>query len=223
MVNVYKSQSPPEVWERADPLDFAWFGYASERMQNQYRNSKEIGPSIALRRLMEAEVRDQLAFRNLCAVGFRTMPNLSESQEHIPTMMFQSDAVKIDWEKSEISGLGRRFESVKVARLIDHANENTTSAPETPPPIESGILPKPKSRGGRKSYYVQARAVLEELYAEHPAYRLWPATRLYETFNERYQRRFTPTGDKVVPPISERALRDYISRYRRELAETDGN
>lgn len=110
---------------------------------------------MTLRLLMEAHVRAELANGSLMATGYRTHPGLSEQPEIVPAFMFESQAVIINWDVSEISGLGRRFESVTVSQFHVPANENEPVAPPMPS----------RERRGPKGYGVilaEAVAALNE-------------------------------------------------------------
>ena len=132
MVNSYPSQPNEKIWKSGDSLDFAWFGNAHENLQNQYRDAKGEGSTNAIRMLMEADVRAELADGSLIAFGYRIPPNLSEQPETIPTFMFASHAVIINWDESIITGLSRRYESVTVTRHHVSANESESPVSQTP-------------------------------------------------------------------------------------------
>ncbi|HEY1604498.1 MAG TPA: hypothetical protein VGF77_02760 [Allosphingosinicella sp.] len=222
MVNSSPFESEQELWDKGSQLHSAWFEFASPELKNQYRESESQRRTLALKMLMEAEVRMHLGDGEFASFGFCTLPSLSNGPVRIPAFIFKSEAVAVDWDKAEVTGLGRRFEDVRVVRLVEGANENDDFAEITSDPAGAKAL-KPQSRGGRKGYYLQSCEVLKELYAEHPAYRAWSAGRILEAFNERYRLKFTPPGHKAIAPISERTLRDYLAQYRQESAETGSN
>lgn len=159
MVNSYPSQTIEEIWKSGDSLCSAWFAYAPARMRNQFSNASGEGSSIALRMLMEADVRTQLACGILSAFGFRTMPGISDGPEPIPAITFEPDAVSIDWNKSELIGLGRRFESIRVTRLIAPANENSSA---------KSVRPQQKKRGAKGYADILSEAIASlKLDEEH--------------------------------------------------------
>lgn len=163
MVNSLASQSNYEIWQIAHPLDFARHHYSPPRLKEQFAEAKTKGPSKAIEMLMEADVRASLMSGALSAFGFCTSPDLSDGPMAIPQSIFGADAVTVDWEKSVIDGLGRRFEAVRVCRLITAANEN---------PAEAVPSHQPGKRGA-KGYTAIFEEAYKSLELEHPDFADW--------------------------------------------------
>lgn len=203
-----------DTWQLADPLDFAWFGFAPSDLKTQYRDSGDSpGRTAALRQMMEAEVRGKIGDGELAAYGILTAPKLEDTARRIPTTLFQAQSASIDWDQGIITSLGRTFAEIRVCGLEMLRLE---AAAFTDPVSEN--TPRNKRGGGRISQYPQAREILEALLAV-PSYASLSAARLLEPFNRAYLDKFCPPDGKL-PPVSERSLRNYLKRYRQELAET---
>lgn len=197
-----------ENWKDAAPLDFAWFNFSSIELREQYRDSgNNEAKSQTLRQLMQGDVRFAVGDRELIALGIQTTPSLGNDPVHIPAAMFASEMAKIDWEKSEIEALSRKFEEVRICKTILRVIE------ERPIPIAISQ----KRGGGRPSAYENARLVLAALFIENPVYRNASAARLLPIFNDRYLQQFGQSELKIAP-ISERSLREHLKHYRQELA-----
>ncbi len=201
-------------WQTADPLDFAWFGYAPSPLKEQFENAGDhAGRTATLRRLMEAEVRGQIGDGELIAFGVLIAPELEDTPRQLPSALFEADSTSVDWGDGTVAGLGRTFAEVRVC-------VGQTSEPE--PIVEldqADNAGRPTKRGGgRTSQYPQVREILEALFAE-PSYAALSAARLLEPFNLAFLEKFQPPGGKIAP-ISERSLRDHLKVYRQELAET---
>jgi hypothetical protein len=205
---------PADTWQLADPLDFAWFGYAPNGLKTQYREAGD-NPvrTAALRQMMEAEVRGRIGDGELTAYGILTAPKLEDTARRIPPTLFQAQSASVDWDQGIITSLGRTFAEVRVCDLERQELEATTIAVPT-----REQAPRTKRGGGRPSQYPQARDILELLFVE-PSYQALAAARLLEPFNRAYLDKYCPPDGKLSP-ISERSLRDHLKRYRQELAET---
>jgi hypothetical protein len=202
-------------WQTADELYFGWFAYSPFELKERYRDS---GQNEALSKSLELEmqmlIRERIGSGEIVALGVQILPELKSEAEQIPKILFQSAEVDIDWECGRISGLGRQFND---ARICLSAETNT-------PPVK-GIAPVAANAnrgGGRPSQYMKIREVLQELFADHPAYQQFPAARLLETFNIRYLAKFAAPGVSIAP-VSERSLRQHLKTYRQELAGTGKN
>jgi hypothetical protein len=202
-----------ENWKDAAPLDFAWFYFATVELKEQYRGSGDNDANaFALRQLMQGDVSRSVANFELIALGIQTIPSLEIEPIRIPPAMFASGTPQIDWEKSIIEALGRKFEEVRICvptfQIIG----------ESPIPMEI----QQRRGGGRRSAYENARVILAALFAENPIYRKASPASLLPIFNERYLIEFGQSEIKIAP-ISERSFRDHVKRYRQELAETGSN
>ena len=187
-----------ENWQAAEPLNSAWFQLAPTDLKNQYRDSGDSDArTAAIRHMMEGEVQHRVGNKELIALGIQIKPSLGIGPEHIPAMMFASDAVKINWDKSEIEGLGRLLGDVRICIPII---ENAEIA-------ESDAVTVTKRGGGRNHIYPLARIVLAELCSVNPAYLRFSAEKLEPVFNERYLKQFS-TPDLKRAPVSTRSLRD---------------
>ena len=202
-----------ENWKDAAPLDFAWFNFATFELKERYRDSGHSDANaLSLRQLMQGDVSLAVANIDLIALGIQTIPSLENEPIRIPPVMFASAMAQIDWEKSKIEALGRKFEEVRICvatlQIIG----------ETLIPFD---IPQ-KRGGGRHSAYPNARVVLAALFDENSAYRNASPARLLPIFNDRYLIEF---GQSELPiaPMSERSFRDHVKRYRQELAETGIN
>lgn len=209
-----------ENWQTADALDFAWFGYAPGELKEQLQNAgSNPGRDATLRRLMEAEVSGQIGHGELIAIGVLIAPELEDTPRQIPSALFQAHSTSIDWAEGTVAGLGRTFAEVRVCLPQARPPEPMAEPAEPAQPDSSG---NPEKRGGgRNSHYPQAREILEALFAE-PSHATQSAARLLEAFNRAYLEKFRPPDGKISP-IGERSLRDYLKRYRQELAGTGRN
>lgn len=210
-----KSSPEMEFWQSADPLNFAWFGFAPDRLKEQYRDAGgNEHRTLGLRRVMEMETLAQLAHGELRAFGFRVQPDLSESVVEIPQFLFEAHDTQVDWDKSTVSGLGRRFEGVKAG---------ITSSAASPCPLGElpvNYIPLPmggKSKGGRRDTFHQSAQVLRCLF-QIEGNRDLSAERLHPAFKVEFERQFS-----AIPAPSIRTLREQLKRFRQEPAETGNN
>lgn len=201
-------------WKEADLFKDAWFHYGPSELRNRYRDSgRNPHLSKSLELDMKLDVRARIEEGEILAFGVQMAPELKTDPEEISAVLFQSSDAKIDWEKGRISSFGREFHDVRVCLCAD-----SNASPEK----KVVLAPNSKRGGGRPDQYSNAREILLELYAEHSAYRQFSAARLLQVFNERYLAKFAPPGERMAP-VSERALRDYVMKLRRELAGTGNN
>lgn len=120
-------------WLLADPLDYAWFGYAPDEMRSQYGDAGDsVQRTATLQAMMAGEVRLKLGYGELVALGIQVEPDLGISPCLIPVAMFQTDSVDIDWKKSEISGLRRVFSAVRICRADANLQIKTPLSTEEP-------------------------------------------------------------------------------------------
>lgn len=63
---------------------------------------------------MRGEVRLKIAYGDLIAFGIQTFPDLTDYPQEVPATLFEVDATEIDWELGVVTGLGRRFDEVRV-------------------------------------------------------------------------------------------------------------
>ena len=198
-------------WREADPLNYAWFGFAAHEAKEKYRDSGDRLPNLAksLEFDMQIELRSQIANGTFLALGIQVSPIPKSDPEQIPPLCFEIHDVDIDWQNGSLSGLGRSFQDVRVCMPADNSRAANTASPAT------RIV---KRGGGRPSQYPRAREILEILFHESRHFDQ-PAGKLIVLFNERFVARFGTDAIKVAP-ISQRSLQDYLDRYRKELAET---
>lgn len=163
MVNAYSNQPLDEIWKMAYPLHEAWHYFAQAPLKEQYAQADGRASSRAIQILMEADVRAFLLSGELSALGYRTSPDLSGGPVIISKSLFGASAVNIDWHESEMIGLGRRFEDVRVCRLIDVANEN---------PAES-VPARQLNKRGPRGYADIFEEAYESLELEHPHFSDW--------------------------------------------------
>jgi hypothetical protein len=208
--NLWKFDPKRDVhsnWQSADELDWAWLNYGPGELAERYRDARNLNASESAKFEMRLSLCDRIAREEILALGIRVPLNPDNRAELIPQILFQSQDKVIDWEHGEITGLGCEFRNVRIC-----------SRDKLDLPAQETITPASKKRGGgRRSQYPEAREVLQELYAEHPAYRPLSANRLLKAFNERYLAKFAPPGGSIAP-VSERSLRDHLKDYRKELA-----
>ena len=210
------SKSPDEHWRDGVSLNDSWLIYASDELTEQYRDARDasLGKRAFVTGMMETDVRLKIATGELLAFGIQTAPSPDNSATLIPVVFFQAESVTIDWERSELNGLGRSFSDVRVCSFGNQIGETDVS--KNPPPEAVQILEK--RGGGRTNKYQQVREILEVLFAE-PSYAAMAAAPLLEAFNRAYLEKFRPPVGKISP-IGERSLRYHLKRYRQELAET---
>jgi hypothetical protein len=202
-------------WKEADLLRDAWFQYGPLELKERYRDSgRNPHLSKSLELDMKLSVRGSIEDGEILAFGVQIFPELKTEAEEIPAIFFQSRDARLDWESGRIFSFGREFHDVRIC---------LSSQPETPPEKRTAtVATKSRRGGGRPSQYSKIREVLQELFADHPAYQQFSAARLQKTVNERYLAKFAPPGESVAP-ISERSLREHLKTYRQELAETGNN
>ena len=199
-------------WKKADPINVAWLLYGPSEVREQFRESgSNPGLSNTLRVGMELDLRHRIGAGEVLAFGIQTEPQIGDFATRIPETLFQSPDAKIDWNYGVITGLGRKFEDVRIC-LGQKLDERPTSA-DQPSTV------RPKGKGGRPSQYSKAKIILESLF-RNPDYREMPSSQLLDIFRAEFQKRY---GDHRVAPISERSLRVHMSKYRQELAETGKN
>lgn len=211
------SSSDPEMenWRAAYPLDFAWFGFAPHGLKEQYRDAGGNEHRTAgLQRVMETEVLAKLADGELQAFGFCVHPEFSSGAVEIPQFLFEALDTQIDWDKSTIAGLGRRFEGVK-AKLASCP----PSAEQLDELAECRItsLSTRNSKGGRHDTFPLSAQVLKCLF-EIEVNRHLSAERLHPAFKLEFERRFS-----AIPGPSIRTLREQLKRFRQEPAEISSN
>lgn len=207
-----------ENWRTADPLDFAWFEYAPSEMKERYRDAgRNPHLTATLKRLMEGEVQLKIGDGELVALGIQLEPSLEDSARAVPPVLFQADSTIIDWDKGIVRGLDRRFAEVRVCWSGIAATELPTPAR----PANIAPLSKVPVSGGRRNLYPEARQVLEILY-EEPTYRAMSAAAILEVFNAKYLELHRPPNGKL-PPVSLRALQNYVRVYRQERAQIGKN
>lgn len=204
-------------WQIADPLDFAWFGYCDQELQNRYRNNgrEPQATSVSLRVQMQLEVRERLGDGKFIAVGIPIDDAVYREVVIIPATFFAADSVKILWDDNSLSGLGRRFVEVRICSVsLTEANDDKPAFDE-----KKDVMPvEVKKGGGRSNLYFKAKPILTELF-RNPAYAAMTACPLLVPFNRAYIALYS-TADSKIPGISERSLRTYLKTYRQELAET---
>lgn len=199
-------------WQKADPLNLAWFLCASDEERERYRNTND-NAAIVIRRGMELDVCDRLSNGELIALAIQIPSNANGEAEQIPRNFFAAGSVKIDWDADAISGLGRNFAEVRVCLSASSTNDAVR-------PMESEHAAT-KRGGGRPSEYPKAKVVLTELLS-NPIYIDRRAAKLLDPFNVKFRDRYS-APDLAVAPFSERALRTYLKRFRQESEEAGKN
>ena len=197
------------LWENGDPLNFAWAKYADEFQLEKYKEATSTGPMLALQRLLVDDLFVKLHQGNLIALGHRISPEVSNGPIRIPKHCFAQRANLKEVGNDIVSASRWIYERV----IIMTANPSVLL--EIQPTI-SDIKVSQKRGGGNIGYYKQARLVLEEMH-KILAFQQMTAGPMLEPFNQRYVSRYNSPERKVVG-VSERALRDYLKRYRQELA-----
>ncbi len=204
-----------EFWQSASPLDFAWFGFAPDRLKDRYRDAGgDEHRTMGLRREMEMDTLAKLADGELQAFGFRVRPDLSEGVVEIPQFLFEALDTEIDWDKSTISGFGRRFEGVKAglaSRVATADQQGELPENHTSSPVAG------KGKGGRRDTFPYAAQVLQCLF-QIEGNRHLSAERLHPAFELEFERQFP-----AIPAPSIRTLREKLKRFRQESAETGNN
>lgn len=200
-------------WNNAEELNIAWFYCASDEFKMQYRDSgRNQLKSNAIRYMMEKDVRRSIGETELIALGIQIYPILGTEPEIIPAMMFASQSVQIDWEKSLVEGLGKKFNDVRLClKSIQNAE------------LTMQVLPiLIKRGGGRTDTYPRAKEILSELFAENSRYKEASAAKLLALFNKQYLNNSAQSEIKMAP-LAERTLRNHLKKYRQELAAIDKN
>jgi hypothetical protein len=204
-----------ENWRNAELLNFAWFALGDFTKREKFRDSSAKPPHVAasVKFEMQLEMRDRIAKGEFIALGIRIPAKENCEPEQIPSIYFAYQGTKIDFDKDYVSGLDREFHEVSICQPPMPISNDTK-------PI-SPIVIKTKRGGGRPSNYPKAKIILEMLFRIE-AYKGATESTLLQPFNNEFQKRFSRPDGKFAP-VSDRALRNYISRYRKELAETGNN
>lgn len=198
-------------WENAAAISFAFYQLADPYQRHRYENAPDIGATLAYKLLMYGDLFLRLERGELVAWGFQIAPAPSGDPVLIPRHCFVQRPTLDECEGDIITASGVRYERVRVAV----AKADAVDQPR--------VLTRPKRKSsGRPSTYQAARDVLRELQNANPAHQLPPAARLLETFNAVYPKHAGSLGLMPIP-LSERALRDHLKRFRQELAEIGNN
>ena len=214
MVAIFNPESSiRDNWKAAYPLNDAWFLCASDDFQEQYRNA---GSNAALTASLIVMMQKDLQFRigndEFIAIGIQIAPKHTSEPTIISDTFFGSDSAQIDFEQSKLSALNLQFMDVRVC-LYPIADNQELSIDKSTGETNQ------KRGGGRTSLYPEIRKILNELFNEKPALQSLSAAKLIDAVNNRYKVTFH-SNDIRLSPISERSLREYLKRYRQELADT---
>jgi len=171
--------------------------------------------SAHIRFAKEDRLFERMRAGELVAVGFPVHKDEAVDPEPVPVFLFDRAFAK--WSKRSFVGHGRHYADVRICEATPRARERDMPAlaHDDGPRVCDKIAAK--RGGGRKSLYPLAKAVLDELFID-PVLAAKAAEPLLDPFNQIYVARFS-TSDRRVAAVSERALRNYLKRYRQELAE----
>lgn len=180
-------------------------------MQDRYRDSGAKPPSFAksLQFEMRLELRDRISNGDFIVFGIQTSPLPNSVANQIPKPFFAASSVEIDWDHDRVSGLGLQFHEVRLSFADGPTSIKLESIKLNSPPANRG--------GGRPSRYPEAKEILEILFRDEN-YRKLRASALCNAFNKEFKLRFAPPNENIAS-VSERSLRVYLKRYRKELAE----
>jgi hypothetical protein len=154
----------------------------------------------------------------LVAFGFPVHKEGAVDPGPVPIFLFDRSFAK--WRKRSFVGHGRHYADVRICPSILRAAERDAPTLEQDVGRDDGTIIA-KRGGGRRSLYPLAKTVLDELF-RNPVLVAKAAEPLLDPFNRIYVARFS-TPDRKAAAVSERALREYLKRYRQELAETGNN
>ena len=211
------------IWDSGIDLNMAWYEFGAERQRKQQIERRGTPASLVIQRLMMGDVYGDLASGHLMAFGFRLTPTISNGPVLIPADSFQTP-MSDEWEESVVSASGYTYERVRVITaegLTDPPTiQNAQTPMETGPSPQMSDLPRERRGGGRKSYYPEASATIRALYKLDPSNRSLSAAKLVDEFNRIFFKLHPALKDKVAP-ISDRSLRDHLTKFRSE--EIGGN
>ena len=150
---------------------------------------------------------------------------ISTEKVPIPSFFFE-DPRGINWNRNSIKKLKCEFEVVEIRPpTVAATTENLILEVSKPaPPVHPQRIGGAAENGsvGRRSNYPKAKKVLALLYQEDERFREMSAAQLLQSFSSLYRETQFPPGVRSVD-ISERALRNYIKRYRQESAKIGKN
>jgi hypothetical protein len=202
-----------EKWQSGEELNYAFDHFADPYQREQFRIARSLGAMETISHLMFADLFDRLASSELQALGFQTSPAVIDGPVPIPTHCFMQRPNISHCEADEIIASGFRYERVRVVK---------PSKPEISLDVATPPAQSEKRNLGRPSTYPAARDALRALYKANPESILKPAARLLEAFNAQYLRHAELHGLQIAA-LSERVLRDHLTLFRQELAETSKN
>lgn len=200
-------------WENAVELNFAHVEFADPYQLGKFRETTSIGAFETIKRLMVADTFALLQNGELQAFGFQIEPTLSDGPVPIPAHCFMQQPNFEECDVDIISASGWRYERVRIAKS---SNSDDFDIPEAAPFFDKGNKP------GRPSKYAQAAETLAALVSEDGRYIDQSAEALHERFNAKY-REMNQIAGIPIAPVAVRSLRNYLNRFRQELAKIGRN
>lgn len=200
-------------WENAVELNFAHVEFADPYQLGKFRETTSIGAFETVKRLMVADTFALLQSGELQAFGFQIEPTLSDGPVPIPAHCFMQQPDFEECDVDIISASGWRYERVRIAKC---GESDPVDIPETTPAFDKA------NKSGRPSKYAQAAETLAALMLEDIRYIDQSAEVLHERFNAKY-REMNQIAGIPIAPVAVRSLRNYLNRFRQELAKIGRN
>jgi hypothetical protein len=150
-------------WQTADGLYSGWFIYSPQELKERYRDSGQNEYlSKALEREMQMLIAERIGSGEIIALGVQISPELKSEAERIPKVLFQSTEAKIDWDRGQISGLGREFHDVRICLALDMTETSGEPNSRTD-----------QTKRGRKSHSPIFEEAFAQLELEHKNFTDW--------------------------------------------------
>lgn len=135
------------VWREALALHEASWLLGDEGQKDQYRGSGN-NDALAgvLRKYLRDDLIDRLSRGELLALGVQVTPQAGHGPATIPSFMFHHS--EVDWDRSAVTGYGRRYEGVSVARPEDALRiRRSKTKRQVRPPASRPTTDAPKRLG----------------------------------------------------------------------------
>ncbi|MDO7834356.1 hypothetical protein Q4610_04795 [Sphingobium sp. HBC34] len=199
-------------WLRSLELNVAYFDFTDQYQRQKFREVAALGPMLAYKTLMCADLFVQLSGGKLKAWGFRLEPTPSDGPVPIPAHCFIERPNVEECDVNIITASGWRYERVRIAIVENGDNFDATE----------NLLPATKSKAGRRSTYPAVKAALASIHSIDPAKIEWSAGQLLDEFNSVYAD-YAPAMGFPSRTLAARTLHDHLKRFRQELAEIGNN